>query len=145
MDRGRKLVSRAYRKISQLTLDSLLVMTQTALQLFNINNATLTKWYNNRMKVTIGLDFVLILMCYTVIYLYVQVTRTTYTLVCVYVQSNEEFIRMPKCLQRNHCHHQYAGCRSRSYHPYIMRTSSPVPCALLAESSRQAAPSTAQD
>jgi len=38
------------------------VMTKTALQLFNINNATLSKWYNDRMKVTIGLVFVFILM-----------------------------------------------------------------------------------
>jgi len=78
-----KLVSRAYRKIHQMVLDSPVVMTQTALQLFNINNATLTKWYD-RMKVIIGLVFVFILKCYTVISLYVQVTRKAYMLVCLF-------------------------------------------------------------
>ncbi|KAH3826020.1 hypothetical protein DPMN_127909 [Dreissena polymorpha] len=45
------LVTRAYRNIRQLVLDSPVVMKKTALQLFNVNNATLTKWYNDRVKV----------------------------------------------------------------------------------------------
>jgi len=135
------LVSRAYRKIRQLVLDSPVVMTQTALQLFNINNATLNKWYNDRMKVTIGFVFVFILMSLTVIYLYVQVTRKAYMIVCVSIfrvtRSSSccrgSLCQSPPWLQRNHCHHQYTGCRSRSYHPYhhTMPTSSQVPLALL--------------
>ena len=44
-------MTRAYRNIRQLVLDSPVVMKKTALQLFNVNNATLTKWYNDRVKV----------------------------------------------------------------------------------------------
>ncbi|WAR12544.1 hypothetical protein MAR_026724, partial [Mya arenaria] len=44
------LITRAYRNIRRLVVEQPRVVAETGLQLFNINNATLTKWYNDRVK-----------------------------------------------------------------------------------------------
>ena len=47
------LITKAYRNIRRLVIECPRVMAETGLQLYNINNATLLKWYNDRVKVIV--------------------------------------------------------------------------------------------
>ncbi|XP_038072943.1 uncharacterized protein LOC119741264 [Patiria miniata] len=43
-------ITRAYKNIRQKVLDSAIIMSETSLQLVDVNNTTLMQWYNKKMK-----------------------------------------------------------------------------------------------